>query len=316
MSVAGVIRDVFDSVACAFAADMDLRLSRIAFDGAKDRSPEEQDKLWKRVHRLIRRGADPNVIAKNPNSGRTAFAQIMWGGYDIVVQRMLEAGADPNLPEGPNDKTVPFLIAATMGSVPMMRALINKGAGVEALTEDGENAVHCLLTHALLRREKAGFESEKKRVQEAYDFLTRDCGLALDPRTTQYIFTDEPNLAFVDPKLERAWDLWDAAVKDDLPRLEQLLVAGVPPDSARDFGQSTALHYAITANRQPAIRLLINANADPAKAGVDFAALDPAVAAFVRQAVADRDADRARVESGQSFTVKGPLRFRAPDVKA
>ena len=308
MSDAGYISAAFSKVSQGWKDQLGQRLGDLAFEGAKDRSPEAQEKLWRRVNRLLKLGADVNVHSKNPNSGRTAFAQIIWGGYDIVVARMLEAGADPNLPEAPKSKITPFVAAATMRDVGMMRAMVARGADVTATNEEGDNALHEMLTHILSTED----EASRKDVRDAYDFLTQECGLTLEDKTLKHIFTEAPYVAFVDPKLEAAQALWSATISKDHDKMRALLSAGAPPDSARDYGHNTALHYAITGNDREAIRLLISARAKPDFAESSLGDIDTEMKDFMRSLEKDRDDSLVNVTAGKAINVGRALRLKIP----
>jgi ankyrin repeat protein len=77
------------------------------------------------VNELLQRGAKP--VGRNA-LGATALTEAVEANDGELVNQMLQAGADPNL--GNDDDQMPLMLAARQGSLPMVEALVKKGAKV------------------------------------------------------------------------------------------------------------------------------------------------------------------------------------------
>jgi ankyrin repeat protein len=84
------------------------------------------------VQRLLEAGADANVKA---NDGRTPLHWASVDGHDAVVQRLLEAGADVNAKT--NNGWTPLYRASADGHDAVVQRLLEAGADVNAKTNYG-----------------------------------------------------------------------------------------------------------------------------------------------------------------------------------
>jgi cytochrome c len=84
---------------------------------------------------LIGRGADVNLATK---FGTPLLAATKFGNTDMMAL-LIESGADPNLG---NSALTPLHQAAKDGSLDCVAILVDAGADVNALTPDGEPAIH------------------------------------------------------------------------------------------------------------------------------------------------------------------------------
>ncbi len=90
------------------------------------------------VDYLLSKGADVNQIGKN--RGRfTALTGAVSSGHLDVVNRLLEAGADPNY--WYQGGYTPVLEAAASGNLPILELLVAHGGDLAAETEQGKTAV-------------------------------------------------------------------------------------------------------------------------------------------------------------------------------
>jgi ankyrin repeat protein len=196
------------------------------------------------ARRLLAAGADPNVPGPG---GETPLLAVLADGDrapgDALerVRLLLAGGADPNAgyrhlkgtlcddthPRG----TTPLMLAAASGWLPVVEALVEAGADVNAANRKRQTA----LTLAA----RNGHAAVVERLRRAG---------AAGP---------------VDADRFRAAALVKAAEQGDVGRLRELLGAGVPATAAdpadREF---TALHRAVYAGHAEAVRVLLAAGAD------------------------------------------------------
>jgi ankyrin repeat protein len=97
------------------------------------------------VQEIIASGVDVNSISA---CGRTALSLAIQGGYIPVIKALLDAGADPNLPDETNDglpNTSPLMEATSTFFAPnrftMVRLLMQRGADVNQQDAKGKTAL-------------------------------------------------------------------------------------------------------------------------------------------------------------------------------
>ncbi len=97
---------------------------------------------------LLKRGADPSTLSRNPAHG-TPLHAACGAGHAEAVAVLLEGGADPNLPAG---GTPPLLLAAGRGHLACAEALLKAGARVNERGPGGRTALGLALEmgHAAL----------------------------------------------------------------------------------------------------------------------------------------------------------------------
>lgn len=86
---------------------------------------------------LLQRGANVELEARNPTRVR-ALHSAAAGGATEIVERLLQAGADPNATQ--RGGFTPLHSAAAAGRLDMVRALLAHGADPHRTTDDGRNA--------------------------------------------------------------------------------------------------------------------------------------------------------------------------------
>lgn len=91
------------------------------------------------VAELVRSGADVNLPGKD--SGRSPLLEaVRYGAGELVVRRLLEFGADPDLPD---DRGVPPLsVAAERSDLAAARALLEAGADPNRADPGGDRPLH------------------------------------------------------------------------------------------------------------------------------------------------------------------------------
>lgn len=103
---------------------------------AFEASREHRD--FQRIHTLLDRGADPNVMDE---VGAYPLYWMASDGYFALVKKMLANGADPNLP---NQNSVTPLIAAIYGGyTEIVKLLVEAGADLSLKISTGHNAIDC-----------------------------------------------------------------------------------------------------------------------------------------------------------------------------
>ena len=89
------------------------------------------------VRMLLQRGANVELESRNAMRLR-ALHSAAAGGSTEVVERLLQAGADPNARQ--RGGYTPLHAAAAAGRLDMLRALLSHGADPSAVTDDGKTA--------------------------------------------------------------------------------------------------------------------------------------------------------------------------------
>ena len=176
------------------------------------------------VRRLLQMGADQGVSAR---TGATPLSAAISMRHADVVEQLLLAGADPNqsLPGG----VTPLMLAAALGLPEIAGRLLTQGASVEAIDEQGLNALHCAALHAFTAR-------DRQRVLASFDLLLQT---DLSPDVVN-ASGHTPLLLLLGARAEAG-----AACDEDvlLAALERLFNEGVTLDAQDQRGLS-ALHLA------------------------------------------------------------------------
>eukprot|EP00439_Symbiodinium_sp_Y106_P060597 s209_g8.t10 len=102
------------------------------------------------LEEFLQRPIDPNLHTFGDQGGLTLLLYAAYKGGLEAAEMLLEAGADPNLPGGPN-KDTPLGVACCAGDVKMIRLLMNAGADSDqaqlllagALRSCAETAADC-----------------------------------------------------------------------------------------------------------------------------------------------------------------------------
>ena len=176
------------------------------------------------VETLVARGADLSCAAR---TGATPLSAAISMRHGPVVQRLLAAGADPD--QALPGAVTPLMLAAALGLPEIASRLLQRGARVDAVDEQGLNALHCAALHGFTARDRA-------RLIALFDLLL----LADLPPDAASAQGQTPMLLLLGARAEAG-----AAADEDvlLGALERLLAEGVALDAQEHRGL-TALHLA------------------------------------------------------------------------
>ncbi|MEO7252466.1 MAG: ankyrin repeat domain-containing protein, partial [Arenimonas sp.] len=111
------------------------------------------------VRRLLQMDADQSISAR---TGATPLSAAISMRHADVVEQLLLAGADPN--QSLPGRVTPLMLAAALGLPEIAGRLLSQGASVEAIDEQGLNALHCAALHAFTAR-------DRQRVLALFDLL-------------------------------------------------------------------------------------------------------------------------------------------------
>lgn len=143
--------DYFDDDRCILYFELlqkyrneDLNLNVKTNTGANTVLSAAQHCRAKLIKWLIDNGADPFMIGGHDNSNAIDRAITVWPDKDPqarveTVKVLLEAGLDIEI-TNPQSQT-PLIAAAEVGAFDVVEFLLKKGADVNALTNEGENAI-------------------------------------------------------------------------------------------------------------------------------------------------------------------------------
>jgi ankyrin repeat protein len=247
------------------------------------------------VARLLAAGADPNAsVTGRDASGNviptTALGAAAALGRVEVARLLLEGGADPSRAAG-DGATTPLMAAALDGQLKVLRLLLARGAAVDAVDPHGWTAFHCAC------------DNNQAESAEALVKAGCDVGIKIKSGATGREMAEARGHAAVVARLRAvvgeqlraaqaagpapapkaaavvgdggpAVQLVTAACKGDAAAVARLLAAGADPNaSMAERGASgkmvraTALCVAAAHSQPEVARLLLDAGADPSRAG-------------------------------------------------
>jgi ankyrin repeat protein len=213
------------------------------------------------VQELIASGVDVNAIA---TCNRTALSLAIQGGKIPVIQALLDAGADPNLPDETDDglaANAPLAEAASTffatNRSEMVRLLIQRGANVNQQDAEGQTALMRTLSYS-------DIEVVKILVEENADLNIRD-----NDGNTVLMMAELGNSTKIVNILKQAGatqqgltevELLQAVNRGDVDRVKILLKANLNVNAR--LGETTALCRAAFEGQCEIAQLLIAAGAD------------------------------------------------------
>jgi ankyrin repeat protein len=232
----------------------------------------------KKVQELIASGVDVNAIA---TCNRTALSLAIQGGKILVIHALLDAGADPNLPDETDDglaANAPLAEAASTffatNRSEMVRLLIQRGSNVNQQDAEGQTALMRTLRYS-------DIEVVKILVEANADLDIRD-----NDGNTVLMMAELGKSTKIVNILKQAGatqqglkevELLQAIDRGDIDRVKILLKANLNVNAR--IGETTALCRAAAEDRCEIAKLLIAAGADvnqPASEGYFNPLLDAA----------------------------------------
>ncbi|MFT3808120.1 ankyrin repeat domain-containing protein [Arenimonas sp.] len=194
------------------------------------------------VESLIARGADLQASAR---TGATPLSAAISMRHGAVVEALLQSGADPNrsLPGG----VTPLMLACALGLPEISARLLARGAGIEAVDDQGHSALHCAALHAFTARDRV-------RALALFDLLLQ-AELPADGATAQ---GHTPVMLLLGARAEAG-----AACDEEvlMAVLDRLLTEGVSLDS-QDRRGLTVLHLAAQHGLLRVVQRLLREGAD------------------------------------------------------
>jgi ankyrin repeat protein len=92
---------------------------------------------------LLRRGANPNQFDSSSDPPlRFAIGRDRGTVSSQIVQMLIKAGANPNLPYGSGYHYTPLIDASALGQTQIMKILLDEGADINATNKYGATALH------------------------------------------------------------------------------------------------------------------------------------------------------------------------------
>jgi ankyrin repeat protein len=92
---------------------------------------------------LLKQGANPNQFDSSGNPPlRSAIGRDHGAASSQIVQMLIKAGANPNMPYGSEYHYTPLIDAASLGQTGIMKILLDEGADINATNNYGATPLH------------------------------------------------------------------------------------------------------------------------------------------------------------------------------
>ncbi len=190
------------------------------------------------VELLAAKGAD---LAGNV--GEQVFRTAVQKRRTAVVEALLAKGVDANL-----GSPIPLAVAAANGDKPMLELLLNHGADINGMGQDGQTALLAAATGRIENPMQAMAEGNKDRMEEFKQCLELLLSKGADVHATRGFSKLTP--------------LHVAARSKNIAGSELLVAAGADVN-AKDTYDATPLHWAVINNSPEIVKLLLEKGADP-----------------------------------------------------
>ncbi len=192
-----------------------------------------------RVRRLIKKGADPDTVVND--NGYSAFNYMAWYCKNMILKRMIKAGADLTQRETEYGLT-PFLSACTSGCTKTAELLLNAGSDVNEVSNDKTNGLMYAVNNGFINMVRfmtdmgLDINSQNEKGQNALIY-------AVAKEKDMFSFNREEDLQL------------------QLDMIKELLKYGADINQRDAFG-NTALTHAVYRGNIDVVRLLLENNAD------------------------------------------------------
>lgn len=214
---------------------------------------QNDDQLWDAIRSYLERGA--NVDARG-DIGSTVLATMCEKGRTGVVAKLIEAGADVNIPTG-SIAITPVMRAAIEGHYDIMKLLVDNGADLNAVTAEHQtSALQLLINNA-----EYTCRDNPQRGRDCLQLLL-DHGLSLTPADKKQVLERAPSLAPLVPDAQAALAVAAAVNEGDAGDLQRRLDNGVPPDAGAAFTEQPLQTAILLGDKASHIEELLAAGAD------------------------------------------------------
>lgn len=256
------------------------------------------------VDKLLDAGANPDIPTP---SGETPLIRAIRAEQPDICAMLLDAGADPRATYTAGASAIHF--AAQLGSTEMVSAILDEAPDVVDTMGDERTPLHLAVGTGhtgvvqLLLKRKANIDARGRRnaTPIIVAAYTNQIGAA------QVLLKHQPDLDAFDDK---GWTALHAAVDSDLVDFAKLLVeAGANPNH-RGKGQTTPMHVAIRSRQPASLAYLLDLDA------VDINAQDKRGQTLLHSAAAAGAVSEAKVllENGIDKTLKDAKDRTALDI--
>jgi ankyrin repeat protein len=255
-----------------------------------------------RIEALIAR--DSGLASRLDSARVSPLSYAAHEGHLHIVQRLLELGADPNLPEDAAPQGRALFEACTKNHYEIAELLLAHGADPNAGTDsNGCCLTICEVCHGerakplqkLLRKHGAytplyamNSDELKKAIRDRRSPIDRDelLGIVCERKDTELLL-----LFLASPGAKDLVRQWGGAYVRSLAMMEMLLLNGLDPRRPDWLGK-TSLHHAAEHGDYTAVTIFLKAGADVNACDVEFQGTP--LAAAIRSGTPGEDAKQAK----------------------
>lgn len=216
-----------------------------------------EDKLWKKMHSYLARGANPDGRS---SFGETAIEELCEKSYAATALKLLQEypNLKVNVARGPTPIS-PLMYALRDVQPALVKALCEHGADVNALCSSASSSLPPLSAVDFMLGNAAGKEAEALECMKTL----LDHGLVPTDNTKRRLFEQKSPLAQLLPDVQQAIDIANALRDKDKAALREMLARGVDPDAGTAFGAPPAIIVAAQVGDVGTIDLLLAQGTSP-----------------------------------------------------